>query len=110
MGALFNASTISNLRKVVKAEYSAADPIDPANPHFYVVSADMAKDGSAKTALVVMKVKPKEFFFTYSLVNLFTIDSTDYEKVSNVIKQTVAQYEAKLLVYDANGIGAAIRD
>jgi len=110
VGALFNANTISNLRKVVKAEYSAAEPTDPTNPHFYVVSADMAKDGSAKTALVVMKVKPKEFFFTYSLVNLFTIDSTDYEKVSNVIKQTVAQYEAKLLVYDANGIGAAIRD
>lgn len=110
VGALFNANTISNLRKVVKAEYSAAEPTDPSNPHFYVISADMAKDGSAKTALVVMKVKPKEFFFTYSLVNLFTIDSTDYEKVSNVIKQTVAQYEAKLLVYDANGIGAAIRD
>lgn len=110
VGALFNANTISNLRKVVKAEHSATDPIDPTNPHFYVISADMAKDGSAKTAVVVMKVKPKEFFFTYSLVNLFTIDSTDYEKVSNVIKQTVARYEAKLLVYDANGIGAAIRD
>ena len=110
VGALFNANTITNLRKVVKAEYSAADPTDPSNPHFYVVSADMAKDGSAKTALVIMKVKPKEFFFTYSLVNLFTIDSTDYERVSNVIKQTVAKYDAKLLVYDANGIGAAIRD
>lgn len=70
----------------------------------------MAKDGSAKTAVVIMKVQPKEYFFNYSLVNLFTIDSTDYERISNVIKQTVLNYEAKLLVYDANGIGAAIRD
>jgi hypothetical protein len=98
------------LRKVVRAEYKAVEPKDPNNPHFYVISADMAKDGSAKTALVVMKVQPKEYFFTYSLVNLFTIDSTDYEKISNIIKQTVLNYEAKLLVYDANGIGAAIRD
>lgn len=70
----------------------------------------MAKDGSAKTAVVVMKVRPKKYFFTYSLVNLFTIDNTDYEKVSNILKKTVMDYNAKLLVYDANGIGAAIRD
>ena len=109
-GAVFTANTITNLRKVVRAEYKATAPKDPNNPHFYVVSADMAKDGSAKTAVVIMKVQPKEYFFTYSLVNLFTIDSTDYERISNIIKQTVLNYEAKLLVYDANGIGAAIRD
>jgi hypothetical protein len=109
-GSVFSANTISELRKVVKAEYNAVEPKDPQNPHFYVVSADMAKDGSAKTALVVMKVQPKEYQFNYTLVNLFTIDSSDYEKVANVIKQTVNNYSAKLLVYDANGIGAAVRD
>jgi len=110
VGALFTANTIQNLRKVVRAESKAIPSRDPNNPHFYVVSADMAKDGSAKTALVVIKVQPKEFFFTYRVVNLFTIDSTDYEKISNIIKQTVFDYEARMLVYDANGIGAAIRD
>ena len=30
--------------------------------------------------------------------------------ISNIIKQTVINYDAKLLVYDANGIGAAVRD
>lgn len=109
-GAVFSAATITNLRKVVRAEYQAHAPTDPKNPHFYVISADMAKDGSAKTAVVIYKVKPREYMFTYSLVNLFTIDSTDYEKVSNILKHNVEKYEAKLLVYDANGIGAAIRD
>ena len=109
-GAVFTSNTIINLRKVVRAEFRASTEVDVNNPHFYVISADMAKDGSAKTAVVVLKVKPKEFFFTYSLVNLFTIDSTDYEKVSNILKKTVQAYDAKLLIYDANGIGAAIRD
>ena len=109
-GALFTSNTITNLRKIIRAEYQAVAPKDPRVPHFYVVSVDMAKDGTAKTALVVYKVQPKEYFFHYSVVNLFNIDSTDYEKISNVIKETVIKYEAKLLVYDANGIGAAIRD
>ena len=110
VGALFTANTVSSLRKVQRAEYEYRKPKDPKNPHFYVVSADMAKDGSAKTAVVVMKVQPREYFFSYTLVNLFTIDSTDYEVISNVIKKTVLKFKARLLVYDANGIGAAIRD
>jgi len=110
VGALFTSNTITNLRKVVRAETKRREPMHKDNPHFYVVSADMAKDGSAKTAVIVTKVLPKEFFFTYSIVNLFTIDTTDYEKVSNILKKTVFDYEARLLVYDANGIGAAIRD
>lgn len=88
----------------------AVESSDPSNPHFYVVSADMAKDGSARTAVVIYKVKPKEFFFNYSLINLFTIDTTDYEKISNILKETALRYDARLLVYDANGIGAAMRD
>lgn len=107
---MFAANTITNLRKVIRAEYKANAPTNPEKPHFYVVSADMAKDGTAKTAVVIMKVQPAEFFFTYRLVNLFTVDTTDYEKISNVLKQTVINYNARLLVYDANGIGAAIRD
>ncbi len=112
VGAVFSSSTISDLRKIVRAEFSASEDPDPniKNPHFYVVSADMAKDGSAKTAVIIYKVKPKEFFFTYSLINLFSVDTTDYEKISNILKQTVKKYDARLLVYDANGIGAAIRD
>jgi len=110
IGALFTANTITDLRKVVRAESKYREPSNKENPHFYVVSADMAKDGSAKTAVVVLKVQPKEFFFTYTLVNLFTIDTTDYEQVSNILKKTVSDYQARMLVYDAAGIGAAIRD
>lgn len=108
-GSVFSANTIASLRKVVRAEYAAVEAVGE-DPHFYVVSADMAKDGSANTVIIVLKVKPKEFYFNYSVVNLFKVDTTDYEKISNVFKRTVIAYDARLLVYDANGIGAAMRD
>ena len=41
---------------------------------------------------------------------MFTINSTDYEVVANELKKTIALYDARLFVYDANGIGASLRD
>lgn len=77
---------------------------------FYVICADMAKDGSAETAVGVAKVTPKEHMFTYKFVNLFTVASTDYLDVANAFKRAAVAYNAKLLIYDANGVGAGIRD
>ena len=71
---------------------------------FYVICADMAKDGSAETAVGVAKVTPKEHYFTYKFVNVFTIPSTDYMVVANAFKKAVIAYNARLLIYDANGI------
>lgn len=77
---------------------------------FYVISADMAKDGSANTAVVIDKVTIGETHFTYKTVNALKIDYNDYNKVANELKKLVIAYGARLLIYDANGIGAAIRD
>lgn len=106
VGAAFSAKGMKQLRKVVHA-----DREDKATGEdFYVVSADMAKDGSANTAVVVMKVSPREYAFFYKVVNLFKIETSDYKKVSAELKKAVQTYNARLLIYDANGIGAAIRD
>lgn len=48
--------------------------------------------------------------FTYTIVNLFDIDTSDYKVVADILKLNIKKYNARLLVYDANGIGAAIRD
>lgn len=106
-GQVFGANTITSLRKIIRAEYKAAELEED---EFYVVTADMAKDGSADTAVIVYRVTPREYMFNFKGVNLFTISSTDYEIVANELKKTVALYDARLLVYDANGIGAALRD
>lgn len=106
-GAIFSPNTITTLRKIVRAEYKKAELKED---EFYVVAADMAKDGSADTAVIVFRVTPKEYMFNFRGVNLFTINSTDYEVVANELKKTIALYEARMFVYDANGIGAALRD
>lgn len=106
-GSVFGQQTIAALRKVVRAHYKAEEGPEE---EFYAISADMAKDGSADTAVTVAKVMPKEFMFNFKFVNAFTINSTDYEVVANELKKTIAAYDARLFIYDANGIGSALRD
>lgn len=107
MGAAFSANMVSSLRQVKVVELK--DKIQMPD-QFYVICADMAKDGSAETAVGVAKVIPKDHYFSYKFVNLITIPSTDYMVIANTFKKLVLTYHAKLLIYDANGIGAAMRD
>ena len=110
-GAAFSSNMITALRQVKVVELK--DKITAAQREqgaFYVICADMAKDGSAETAVGVAKVLPKEHYFSFKFVNLLTIPSTDYMVVANTFKKLVLTYHARLLIYDANGIGAAMRD
>lgn len=103
---------VANLRQVKRVELKdrLTDKQKNEDDWFYVICADMAKDGSAETAVGVAKVIPKEHYFSYKFVNLLTIPSTDYMVIANAFKKLVLAYNAKLLIYDANGIGAAMRD
>lgn len=105
-GAAFSPSVITSLRQVKKVEFkdSLTDLQRDEQNQFYVICADMAKDGSADTAVIVAKVIPKEHYFTYKVINLFTVNSTDYMTVANVFKKTILTYNAKMLIYDANGV------
>lgn len=110
-GAAFSANLVSSLRQVKLIELkNKLTEYQKENDCFYVVCADMAKDGGAETAVGVAKVIPKEHYFTYKMVNLFSVPSTDYMVIANTFKKTALTYDAKLLIYDANGIGASIRD
>lgn len=111
VGALFTSNNVQALRQVKKVELKdCLTDKQKESGSFYAICADMAKDGSAETAVIVAKVTPGETMFSYKFVNLFTIASTDYLDVANVFKKTVAAYNAKLLIYDANGVGAGLRD
>lgn len=107
-GAAFSYKTMQKARRIKRAELKARE-VDPTK-EFYVVCADMAKDGSANTAVVIDRVTIGETHFTYQTVNATKIDYNDYSKVANELKKLVIAYKARLLIYDANGIGAAIRD
>lgn len=111
MGAAFTSNVITSLRQVKLVEFKDKRTKEQLEKDcFYVICADMAKDGAADTAVGVAKVIPKEHYFTYKFVNLTTIPSTDYMVIANTFKKMVLAYNAKLLVYDANGVGAGLRD
>lgn len=111
MGAAFSANVITSLRQVKVVELKDKRTAEQKEKEcFYVICADMAKDGAADTAVGVAKVIPKEHYFTYKFINLLTIPSTDYMVVANSFKKLVLAYNAKMLVYDANGVGAGLRD
>ena len=111
MGAAFSSNVITSLRQVKVVELKdKRTPEQIEKDCFYVICADMAKDGAADTAVGVAKVIPKEHYFTYKFINLLTIPSTDYMVVANTFKKLVLTYNAKLLIYDANGVGAGLRD
>lgn len=111
MGAAFSSNVITSLRQVKVVELKdKRTPEQIENDCFYVICADMAKDGAADTAVGIAKIIPKEHYFTYKFINLLTIPSTDYMVVANTFKKLVLTYNAKLLVYDANGVGAGLRD
>lgn len=111
MGAAFSSNVITSLRQVKVVELKDKRTQDQLEKDcFYVICADMAKDGAADTAVGIAKVIPKEHYFTYKFINLLTVPSTDYMVVANTFKKLVLAYNAKLLVYDANGVGAGLRD
>ena len=110
-GAAFSTNVITSLRQVKLVELkNKLTEKQLEDGCFYAICADMAKDGSADTAVGVAKIIPKEHFYTFKFVNLTKIPSTDYMVVANEFKKLVLAYDAKLLIYDANGVGAGIRD
>lgn len=77
---------------------------------FYVLSADMSKDGDANTVAIMFKVIPEKSGFSYRVVNLFQFDDSNYERLASQLKDLIHKYNVKLFAYDANGIGASLRD
>ena len=108
VGAAFKADTLMNLRKVKSVDLKNVLKSDSSS--FYAIGVDMAKDGNAQTAVVIARITPGQNYFKYRFVNMFSIKSTDYMQVTNQLKAYIMKYDAKLLVYDANGVGASMRD
>jgi len=108
-GAAFNALQIRKQRILPRPEFKATLRSGQKGS-FYAMGADMAKDGVARTTVVIYKIIPKETLYTYRIVNIFDINNSNYAVVSNILKRQILLYNIKLFVYDANGIGAALRD
>lgn len=81
----------------------------------YVISIDVArseKDGTATTAMVVIKAKERaDGTFTKELVNIKTYKGLMHFKYqARAIKDMVELYNASMVVIDANGVGQGLVD
>ncbi len=109
-GAAFSMASVFKTRKIQMAEFKPRKTENENGEDFYIIGADMAKDGSANTAISIIRVSPGVNAFRYLVVNGYIASSSDYEVVSNEMKKTAIRYNARLMIIDTNGIGAAIRD
>lgn len=107
-GAAFTTPMLQKTRRIKTAAEATISEVDDGS--FFVIGADMAKDGAAKTAVSIIKVIPGETSFRWHVVDGYISSSSDYEVVSNELKKAYLKYDARLIAVDANGIGAAIRD
>ena len=99
VGAAFSANLVYSLRQVKVVELkNKLTETQLKNNCFYVICADMAKDGSAETAVGVAKVTPKDHYFTFKFVNLLTVGSTDFMVVANTFKKLILTYNARLMI------------
>lgn len=108
-GELFSYALMKKVRVLPRAELRHKENKNHKNA-FYIVGADMAKDGAAETVVHVYKVIPGETTFQYRLANLIPIKNPNYEEVAKIIKKIIRDYDAKLFTYDATGVGASLRD
>lgn len=76
----------------------------------YVLAYDVARStGGAQSALVVIKITPKEDgTFSKHVVNIFSLQGTHFKEQAKFVKQKVVDFRARVLVIDANGLGKLV--
>lgn len=98
--------------------YSAQDRIskeDRKNPNVsYVLSYDVARaDGkqNANSSLVAIRIEDRgDGTYRKSLVNIFMLEGTHFEKQAKFLKQKVKDFDARILCVDINGLGRGLVD
>jgi len=80
----------------------------------YVLSYDVSRSEGIKNAncsLSVFKIIPRNNgdYFKY-LVNIYSFEGTHFKEQSMFLKQKVEEFKARILIVDANGLGAGIID
>lgn len=105
----FNFERIRKYRVVVNAETSAPTNREHNDDAFYLIAVDVARTND-KTALVVLKVLPKEQEFHYKVVNIVKMANADFTLQAIELKRLISIFNPKEVVIDANNLGSALLD
>lgn len=107
---LVSEEKLNNARVVKCAEWEACN--DPNV--FYVLSYDVAReegDENALSSLVVIKCTPRSNgTYMKEVVNIFNPQGTHDTTQAKFLKQKVKEFNARILIIDANGLGSGVVD
>lgn len=109
--AFFDSLIIDKHRTIERAELIP----DKRDNCFYIISADVARMSgkqNADTVAFVIKVVKRANSHVYNkqVVNIYVFNGEHFETQSIKLKRIVLQYDAKMLVVDANGLGVGLVD
>lgn len=80
----------------------------------YVLAYDVSRnegDQNAMSCLVVIKLTPRaDGDYLKEVVNLYSMEGTHFLVQAKFLKEKVADYRARVLVIDSNGIGSSVVD
>lgn len=108
--ALVADEKLNKCRTVGLAEWEACD-----DKRFkYVLSYDVSRnvgDANALSALVVIKIAPRnDGTYSKEVVNVFSMEGQHDQWQAKFLKQKVKEFNATVLITDANGIGSGVVD
>jgi hypothetical protein len=109
--AFFNSDLFDRNRVLVKPE---REPDPRLKKSFYIVSSDVARVGgnqNADTVAHIIKCIPKDNgTYMNHIVNTVKFKGEHFEIQSIKLKKLVFQFNARMLVVDANGLGVGLVD
>lgn len=107
--AWLDSKKINSRRTLLKCERKAQQ--NPANENtFYVIGVDVARY-SANTAIMVIKVLPKDGTFSKKLIYTEVIHGANYiTEQAPRIKKLIQLYDPREIVIDGNGPGIGLLD
>ncbi|MCI1763647.1 DNA-packaging protein [Heyndrickxia oleronia] len=108
--AFFDAELFDKHRKIFQPEFEP----DKNKDVIYIVAADVARSigaQNADTVALIIKCIPRDNgSYLKQIVNLFTFDGEHFLEQSIKLKKLVFQFNASMLVVDANGVGKGLVD
>ena len=106
--AYFSSEAFDRHRNLLQPEYEYSKR---SSKHaFYVLGVDVGRT-KCTTEIAIIKVTPQpQGSAIKSLVNLYTIEATDFEEQAIQIKKLFYKYKARIAAIDANGLGIGFVD
>lgn len=106
--------SVDHLQKAKRVKVAEWEVDENDKDGFYVLSYDVSRGSGSDNALsclIVLKCNPKnDGGYKIQIVNIFSMEGTHTTYQAKFLKQKVQEFNASVLVIDANGLGSGVVD